>query len=102
MGKVPIRLKEVMYTLSPFEQSVMSGLWKDLPHKAAHHAANGSVTGAGWEEGSGGHCGTAAANGYGASVALHHALTAVICTAPSCLQLRDAVFFFVAPITGIA
>ena len=40
MGKVPIRLKEVVYTLSPFEQSVMGGLWKDLPHKAAHHAAN--------------------------------------------------------------
>lgn len=40
MGKTPIRLKEVIYTLSPFEQSVMSGLWKDLPHKAAHHAAN--------------------------------------------------------------
>lgn len=37
MGKVPIRLKEVVYTLSPFEQSVMSGLWKDLPHKAAHY-----------------------------------------------------------------
>ena len=40
MGKVPIRLREVVYTLSPFEQSVMTGLWKDLPHKAAHHAAN--------------------------------------------------------------
>lgn len=40
MGKVPIRLKEVVYTLSPFEQSVMNGLWKDLPHKAAHHAHN--------------------------------------------------------------
>eukprot|EP00887_Chlorella_sp_A99_P004825 scaffold4.g4825.t1 len=38
MGKVPIRLREVVYTLSPFEQSVMSGLWKDLPHKAAHYA----------------------------------------------------------------
>jgi hypothetical protein len=40
MGKTPVRLKEVVYTLSPFQQSVMSGLWKDLPHKAAHHAAN--------------------------------------------------------------
>jgi len=37
MGKVPIRLKEVVYTLSPFEQSIMGGLWKDLPHKAAHY-----------------------------------------------------------------
>lgn len=40
MGKVPVRIKEVVYHLSSFEQSVMSGLWKDLPHKAAHHAAN--------------------------------------------------------------
>jgi hypothetical protein len=39
MGKVPVRLKEVVYTLSPFEQSVMSGLWKDLPHKTAHYMA---------------------------------------------------------------
>lgn len=37
MGKTPIRLKEVVYTLSSFEQSVMSGLWKDLPHKMAHY-----------------------------------------------------------------
>ena len=43
MGKVPIRLKEVVYTLSPFQQSVMGGLWKDLPHKAAHHAHNVSL-----------------------------------------------------------
>lgn len=47
MGKAPIRLKEVVYTLSPFEQSVMGGLWKDLPHKAAHHAANVSREGLG-------------------------------------------------------
>lgn len=34
MGKqLPNRLKEVVYTLSPFETSVMSGLWKDLPSK---------------------------------------------------------------------
>ncbi|GAB4814279.1 hypothetical protein N2152v2_001325 [Parachlorella kessleri] len=38
MGKAPIRLREVIYTLSPFQQSVMSGLWKDLPHKASHYA----------------------------------------------------------------
>lgn len=36
MGKVPIRLKEVMYTLNANEHAIMSGLWKDLPHKAAH------------------------------------------------------------------
>ena len=31
--KLPIRLHEVVYTLSPFEQSVMSGLWKDFSYK---------------------------------------------------------------------
>ena len=34
MGKMlPNRLKEVVYTLSPFETTVMSGLWKDVPAK---------------------------------------------------------------------
>lgn len=33
MGKLPVRLKEVVYTVSPFEVSVLSGLWKDLPAK---------------------------------------------------------------------
>jgi hypothetical protein len=33
MGKVPVRLKEVVYTISPFETTVLSGLFKDLPHK---------------------------------------------------------------------
>ena len=35
MGKVPIRLKEVVYTISPFETTVMSGLFKDMPQKFA-------------------------------------------------------------------
>lgn len=45
MGKVPVRLKEVVYTLSPFQQGVMGGLWKDLPHKANHYFSlvSGSV-----------------------------------------------------------
>ena len=47
MGKVPIRLKEITYVLSPFEQSVMSGLTKDLGHKAAHHVANVSTSSSG-------------------------------------------------------
>ncbi len=34
-----MRLKEVVYTLSPFEQNVMAGLWKDLPHKASHYGS---------------------------------------------------------------
>ncbi|BDA50166.1 probable cytochrome b-c1 complex subunit 8 [Coccomyxa sp. Obi] len=36
MGKVPVRLKEVTYTISPFEVSVLSGLFKDLPSKIHH------------------------------------------------------------------
>lgn len=64
--QVPIRLKEVVYTLSPFQQSVMSGLYKDMPHKAAHYASVVStaaaqrsqrggvqIGGAGWSAGSG-------------------------------------------------
>jgi len=35
MGKVPVRLREVVYTLSPFQQTVMAGLWKDAPAKLA-------------------------------------------------------------------
>jgi len=35
-GLKPIRLKEVVYTLSPFEQSVMSGLWKQGPYNFVH------------------------------------------------------------------
>ncbi|CAI5949674.1 unnamed protein product [Closterium sp. NIES-65] len=30
MGRVPVRLKEVTYALSPFEQKIMPGLWKDM------------------------------------------------------------------------
>ncbi|XP_008783386.1 cytochrome b-c1 complex subunit 8-like [Phoenix dactylifera] len=33
MGKTPVRMKAVVYALSPFQQKVMSGLWKDLPGK---------------------------------------------------------------------
>lgn len=39
MGKVPVRLKEVVYTLSPNQQTILNGLWKDLPQKAAHMAS---------------------------------------------------------------
>ena len=39
MGKqqIGMRLKEVVYTLSPFEQNVMSGLFKNVPKKIMHH-----------------------------------------------------------------
>lgn len=33
MGKVPVRLKEVVYTVSPFEVTILSGLIKDFPQK---------------------------------------------------------------------
>ncbi|KAK4403996.1 Cytochrome b-c1 complex subunit [Sesamum angolense] len=36
MGKQPVRMKAVVYALSPFQQKVMPGLWKDLPGKIAH------------------------------------------------------------------
>lgn len=36
MGKHPVKLREVMYTLSPFQQSVIGGLFKDMSHKVTH------------------------------------------------------------------
>ncbi|KAG0498446.1 hypothetical protein HPP92_002737 [Vanilla planifolia] len=36
MGKAPVRMKAVVYSLSPFQQKVMPGLWKDLPGKLSH------------------------------------------------------------------
>ncbi|KAK9081815.1 hypothetical protein Syun_031031 [Stephania yunnanensis] len=36
MGKIPVRVKAVVYSLSPYQQKVMSGLWKDLPTKIHH------------------------------------------------------------------
>ncbi|KAL8531320.1 hypothetical protein ACS0TY_008080 [Phlomoides rotata] len=36
MGKQPVKLKAVVYALSPFQQKVMPGLWKDLPGKISH------------------------------------------------------------------
>jgi len=37
MGKVAVRLKEVVYMVSPFEVSIMNGLWKDFPQKVQKH-----------------------------------------------------------------
>jgi len=28
-----MKMKAVIYSLSPYQQQVMPGLWKDLPHK---------------------------------------------------------------------
>ncbi|XP_020583779.1 cytochrome b-c1 complex subunit 8-like [Phalaenopsis equestris] len=36
MGKTPVRMKAVVYSLSPFQQKIMPGLWKDLPNKIHH------------------------------------------------------------------
>ncbi|XP_022865225.1 cytochrome b-c1 complex subunit 8-like [Olea europaea var. sylvestris] len=36
MGKQLVRMKAVVYALFPFQQKVMSGLWKDLPGKIHH------------------------------------------------------------------
>ncbi|GFP92073.1 cytochrome b-c1 complex subunit 8 [Phtheirospermum japonicum] len=36
MGKQPVRMKAVVYALSPFQQKVMPGLWKDLTGKITH------------------------------------------------------------------
>lgn len=36
MGKQPVKLKAVVYALSPYQQKVMTGLWKDLPGKIQH------------------------------------------------------------------
>lgn len=36
MGKTPVRMKAVVYALSPFQQKVMPGLWKDITTKIHH------------------------------------------------------------------
>lgn len=37
MGKVPVRLREVVYTVSPFEVTILNGLVKDFPGKVMRH-----------------------------------------------------------------
>ncbi|KAI7742608.1 hypothetical protein M8C21_011946 [Ambrosia artemisiifolia] len=36
MGKIPVKIKSVVYGLSPFQQKVMPGLWNELAHKITH------------------------------------------------------------------
>ncbi|CAI0560552.1 unnamed protein product [Linum tenue] len=36
MGKQPVRMRAVIYALSPFQQKTVSGLWNDLPSKIHH------------------------------------------------------------------
>ncbi|CAK7323474.1 unnamed protein product [Dovyalis caffra] len=44
MGKQPVRMKAVVYALSPFQQRVMSGLWKDLPGKIHHKVSENWIS----------------------------------------------------------
>lgn len=36
MAKQAVKMKAVVYALSPFHQKIMSGLWKDIPGKIQH------------------------------------------------------------------
>jgi len=36
MAKIPVKMRAVVYGLSPFQQKIMPGLWKDLPGKIHH------------------------------------------------------------------
>ncbi|XP_074559490.1 cytochrome b-c1 complex subunit 8-like [Curcuma longa] len=44
MGKTPVRMKAVIYALSPFQQKVMPGLWKDLPGKIHHKVSENWIS----------------------------------------------------------
>ncbi|KAJ6693461.1 hypothetical protein OIU85_004248 [Salix viminalis] len=44
MGKLPVRMKAVVYALSPFQQKVMPGLWKDLPGKIHHKVSENWIS----------------------------------------------------------
>ncbi|KAM0899751.1 hypothetical protein ACQ4PT_021100 [Festuca glaucescens] len=44
MGKVPVRMKAVVYALSPFQQQVMPGLWKDITTKIHHKVSENWIS----------------------------------------------------------
>ncbi|KAG5603150.1 hypothetical protein MTR67_029438 [Solanum verrucosum] len=44
MGKQPVKLKAVVYALSPFQQKIMPGLWKDLPGKIHHKVSENWIS----------------------------------------------------------
>jgi hypothetical protein len=44
MGKQPVKLKAVVYALSPFQQKVMPGLLKDLPGKIHHKVSENWIS----------------------------------------------------------
>ncbi|KAK3025847.1 hypothetical protein RJ639_041295 [Escallonia herrerae] len=44
MGKQPVRMKAVVYALSPFQQKVMPGLWKDFTGKIHHKVSENWIS----------------------------------------------------------
>ncbi|CAJ2652860.1 cytochrome b-c1 complex subunit 8-2, mitochondrial-like [Trifolium pratense] len=44
MGKNIVPVKSVVYALSPFQQKIMSGLWKDLPTKIHHKVSENWIS----------------------------------------------------------
>ncbi|KAJ0044983.1 hypothetical protein Pint_06698 [Pistacia integerrima] len=44
MGKQPVKMKAVVYALSPFQQKIMPGLWKDLPDKIHHKVSENWIS----------------------------------------------------------
>ncbi|KAM7276673.1 hypothetical protein ACFE04_018539 [Oxalis oulophora] len=44
MGKNPVRMKAVVYALSPFQQKVMPGLWKDITTKIHHKVSENWIS----------------------------------------------------------
>ncbi|KAI8523395.1 hypothetical protein RHMOL_Rhmol13G0070100 [Rhododendron molle] len=44
MGKTPVKMKAVVYALSPFQQKVMPGLWKDIPGKIHHKVSENWIS----------------------------------------------------------
>ncbi|MBA0782359.1 hypothetical protein Gotri_000252 [Gossypium trilobum] len=44
MGKQPVKMRAVVYALSPFQQKIMSGLWNDLPGKISHKVSENWIS----------------------------------------------------------
>ncbi|KAG8077187.1 hypothetical protein GUJ93_ZPchr0006g44320 [Zizania palustris] len=44
MWKMPVQMKAVVYALSPFQQKVMSRLWKDITTKIHHKVSENWIS----------------------------------------------------------
>ncbi|KAL3530998.1 hypothetical protein ACH5RR_010320 [Cinchona calisaya] len=44
MGKQPVKLKAVVYALSPYQQKIMSGLWNDITTKIHHKVSENWIS----------------------------------------------------------